>query len=88
MTTFSIRFLNSNDQPVFLQVDPWAGCYVLKKGEEIELIAPSKTNSPSFGIDEYGDTRILTLFDSSEYFVVKDGKRIHWTEYSTNCDEQ
>jgi hypothetical protein len=80
MTTISIRFANSNDPPVHVQVDPWAGVYTLEKGNAIEIVAESETTSPEFSIEEYGNTRILTLLHSSEYFIVRNGKRVHWTE--------
>lgn len=83
MTTLSIRFSNSNEGPIFLQVDPWAGLYLLLKGEEIEIVAESETSSPSFTIDESDTTKILSIWDSVEngYYVVLNGKRIHWTKY-------
>lgn len=83
MTTISIRFSNSNNEPIYLQVDPWAGFYVLKKGEEIEIVAESKKGSPSFTVNENGTTRILTLWDSAElgYYVVVNGKRLDWEKY-------
>jgi len=83
MTTLSIRFSNSNDGPIYLQVDPWAGFYLLKKGEEIEIVAESETASPSFSVQEFGTTRILEIWDSAEngYYVVLNGQRIHWTKY-------
>lgn len=80
MTTIFIRFVNSNDRPVHVQVDPWAGIYTLEKGKEIEIVAESETTSPEFRIEEYGNTRILTLPHSSEYFIIRNGKRVHWTE--------
>ena len=82
---FSLRFSNSNDEPIFVQVDPWAGLYVLHKGDEVELSAECSVENPSFEIDELNTTRIVTFVDCSEYFVTKDGKRVHWTEYPTNC---
>ncbi len=84
MTTVTIRFINSNDLPVFVQVDPWAGLYVLEKGQEIEILAESETASPAFQVEEHKNTRILTVLHSSEYFVVRDGERVHWTQYQTN----
>jgi len=84
MTTISIRLLNSNERPVHLQVDPWAGVYTLARGKEIEIVAESETTSPAFQIEEHGDTRILTILHSSEYFVVRNGKRVHWTEYQAD----
>jgi hypothetical protein len=30
---------------------------------------------------ESGSTRILMVADISEYYVVVDGQRVHWTEY-------
>jgi len=86
MTTVSIVFSNSNEQPIYVQVDPWAGLYLLKNGEEIEIIAESETTSPSFSIAESGTTRILSIFDSSGYYVVLNGHRIHWTEYQANFE--
>lgn len=87
MVSVSIHFANSNDEPIFVQVDPWAGLYVLKKDGEIEIIAESATNSPSFSVQETNQTRILTLVNSTEYFVMKEGKRVHWTKYGTNWSE-
>ena len=87
MTTITIRFSNSNEQAIYLQVDPWAGVYCLAKGEEIEILAESETNLPVLQVDEYMVTRILTILHSTEYFIIKDGKRIHWTEYQSNMDE-
>jgi hypothetical protein len=80
MTTISIRFANSNNPPVHIQVDPWAGVYTLENGQEIEIVAESDTSSPEFSIQEYGSTRILTLVHSSEYFIMRNGKRVHWAE--------
>lgn len=80
MTTVSIVFSNSNDQPFYIQVDPWAGLYVLKQGEKIEIIAETENSSPSFSIDESGSMRILSLW-SDEYYVVLNGQRIHWSKY-------
>lgn len=87
MSTFFLRFSNSKDDPIFIQVDPWAGLYVLNKGDQIEFSADCSAETPSFEVDEYNTTRIVTLVDCSEYYVVKDGKRIHWTEYPTNCNK-
>jgi hypothetical protein len=82
--TTSIRFVNSNDSTVHLQVDPWAGFYTLRKGGQIEIIAESDSISPSFWIQEYGNTRILTLLHSTEYYVMRDGQRVHWSQYQHN----
>jgi hypothetical protein len=84
MTTITIRFSNSSDQPFYLQIDPWAGVYLLQKGDEIEIQAESETNIPVFHLNECKDTRILTFLNSTEYFIVKDGQRIHWSEYQSN----
>ncbi len=84
MTTVSIRFRNSNDEPIFLQVDPWASVYLLRKDEEIQIVAESETASPSFHIEEHKNTRILLIENSSEYYVVRDGQRVHWTQYHSN----
>ena len=81
-TTVSITFENSNEEPIFLQVDPWAGYYLLKKGDKIEIVAESEESSPRFDVDEQGSTiRMLTILDSTEYFVVIGGERIHWEKY-------
>ena len=86
MNSVSIRFSNSNEMPIYVQVDPWAGVYVLEPGEEIEIFAESASRSPSFSINEYHDSRILTICNSDEYFVVRDGHRIHWSEFATNLE--
>ncbi len=85
MTEVSIHFSDSNEKPIYVQVDPWAGLYMLKKGESVEIVAPCDDEVPSFSVDENKETRLLTLVHASEYFIVKDGKRLHWTEYSSNC---
>ena len=87
MTTVSIGFRNTNEGSIYLQVDPWAGVYLLRKGDEIEIVAESETDSPSFHIEEYNDTRILLIANSSEYYVIRDGQRVHWTQYQSNCDD-
>ena len=83
---YRILFMNSNEKPFYVQVDHWAGIYKLRKGEEIEFEAESEVPCPRTEIDEVGDTRILTLLDSTEYFVIKDGKRVHWTKFQSNLD--
>jgi hypothetical protein len=84
MTTVSIRFKNSNDQPINIQVDPVAGLYVLKKGEQIEIVSESETTCASFDLYEDGSTRYLSICHSNEYFVVLNGQRIHCSKYLTN----
>lgn len=84
MTEVSIIFGNNNDEPIYLQVDIWAGLYLLKKGERIEIVAASEKSSPQFNVTENGTTRILTLWDSEEYFVVIGGRRIHYLKYLTD----
>lgn len=81
MTTVSLTISNSNDQPIYLQVDPWASLYLLRKGDRIEIISESDSNSPSISIQEYKNTRIIVIESSSEYFVVRNGERFHWKEY-------
>lgn len=80
-TTVSIRFKNENDEPIYIQVDPWAGFYILKKDDEIVILAESDTSFPSFDVFESGNTRILLIVDSTEYYVVLNGQRILWTDY-------
>ena len=80
MATVSFRFTNSGARPVILQVEPWAGVYRLGRGEAIEIIAESETDAPEFELEDDGETRYLTILHSSDYFVVSEGKRLHWTE--------
>lgn len=84
MTTASIRFINSNDEPIDVQVEPIAGLYRLKKGESIEIVSESATNTASFEVNEYGTTRILMMLHSDEYYVVLNGQRVHCWEYLSN----
>lgn len=87
MTTVSIRFHNFNEKPIYLQVDPWAGIYLLRKDEWIEIVAESETSSPSFEVLQSKDTSILTICHSDEYYVVVDGKRVHYSDYLSNIEE-
>jgi hypothetical protein len=84
-----IEFINSNDTPIFVQVDPWACLYKLDKGQTIEILAPNSSEKNRFSIWECEpDTRILTLLDCEEFFVNLDGKAVHWKEYPTNLPQQ
>jgi hypothetical protein len=84
MTTISIRCLNRNDHPIFIQVEPWAGIYRLAPGEAIDFSTESEAGPTRVEIDESGDTRYLAFPDSRDYFVVRDGRRVHWSEYPNN----
>ena len=78
-----LEFSNSKDKPIFVQVDPWACLYKLEKGDRIEF-AFDGGESDSISIDEYDDeNRILTL-ECEEFFIVVDGKRVHWEEFQSN----
>lgn len=83
MNTVSIVFSNQDDDdcPMYLQVDPWAALYVLKKGEKIEIVAESESNDSSFHVQEFGRTTILSIANSSEFYVVVNGQRLHWEQY-------
>lgn len=79
-STVSIAFENDNDQPICLQVEPWVGFYLLKKGDRIEFVSEAGS-TPRFEVVESEITRRFTILDSTEYFVVVDGQRIHWEKY-------
>ena len=82
---FQIEFINSKDSPIFVQVDPWACLYKLDKDQSIEFVADSTSEQMRFSIDECDNgTRILTLIDCEEFFIMVDGKQVHWEEYQTN----
>lgn len=82
---YHLNFFNSKEAPFIIQVDPWACTYRLNKGEGIELIFESKSEEPTFYIDEHDtDYRILTIWDSEEFFILIDGKQVHWTDYPSN----
>ena len=80
-----IVFENSSHKPHYIQVDPWAGFYMLRVGEKLELEAIFSTNCPTIDIDEDDETRILSLWNCHEYFVILDNKPVHWTKYQSNC---
>jgi hypothetical protein len=84
---FRIKFSNSNESAIFVQVDPWAGLYKLGRGEQIEFTANGESEELLFEVDEYNDTRILTLVNCDEYFVVRDDVKIHWSDFPTNVIE-
>ncbi len=79
-----LGFSNSKDRPIFVQVDPWACLYKLEKGDRIEFAFDGAANESAFSIDEYDEeNRILTLY-CEEFFIMVDGKRVHWEQYQTN----
>lgn len=84
MAIITIRFRNSNEDPIYLQIDPWAAVYMLKNGEELHIAAESESIEPSFYVEEYNDPTILVTENSTDYYLVVDGKRIHWTVYQSN----
>jgi hypothetical protein len=86
MTTITFQFANSNPAPIFIQVDPFAGVYRLNQGEQIEIGFDADVTAPAFDIRELKDLRIVTLLQSDSYFIVRDGRRIPWTEFSSNFD--
>lgn len=82
---YRIEFSNSKDKPIFIQVDPWACLYRLEKGQSIELVMECSSSQPTFSVDEYDDeNRIVTLVDCDEFYVVIDGKKVHWEDYQSN----
>lgn len=85
----SFVFSNANDEPISIQVDPWAAWYVLKKGEKIylEIVAEKKNISPCVNLEESGNVRYLWILNSKEYYVILNGERIHYTKYLTNLTE-
>jgi len=84
---FRIRFSNSNEAVIFVQVDPWAGLYQLRKGDQIEFTADGSDKEMLFEVDEHNDTRILTLVNCDEYFIVQGDELIHWSDFPTNMVE-
>ena len=82
-----LRFENSNEFIVYVQIDPFAGVYALKKRESIEIEADGEVEWPQLTIDDCGATRVLTLYDYDGYFVIRNGERIPWTEFTTNIAE-
>jgi len=88
MTTVSILFHNLKNKPIQFQVDPWAGFYVLREGESIEIVAESETSSPSLSLIEHEDSfTVLEIGHSDEYYVVVDGKRVHCSDYLSNIED-
>ena len=81
-----LRFENSNDSLIYVQIDPFAAVYALEKGQAIEIEADGSVERPDLTIDEHNDTRIVTLNNYDDFFVILDDKRVHWTEYQTNMD--
>ncbi len=81
-----LRFENSNDALIYVQVDPFAAVYALEKGEAIEIEADGKVERPDVSIVEHNETRIVTLYDYEDFFIILDDKRVHWTEYQSNMD--
>ena len=80
-----IEFVNSQDKPIYIQVDPWACLYRLDTGERIEFVVDCYSDDQSFCIDEYdNENRILTLWNCEEFYILQNGKRVFWEEFQTN----
>ena len=59
--------------------------YKLEKGDRIEFAFGGSANE-SFSIDEYDEeNRILTL-ECEEFFVMVDGKPVHWEKFQSNVE--
>lgn len=85
---FRIEFSNSREDPIYIQVDPWACVYELRKGERMGFFAEAASSEPEFSIDEYDHkNRILTLWNCNEFFIVRDGVHVHWTDFPTNVSQ-
>jgi hypothetical protein len=71
-----------------LQVDPWANLYRIAPSEEFSIVAESDTANPRIDVDRYNGTDlIVTLLDSSEFYVVQAGERLHHLrDYRTNVE--
>jgi hypothetical protein len=80
LVSVTFRYENRGTTPIIVQVEPWAGVYRLFTNDEFVLIAESATQTPEFELIEDGDTRYLTIHHSEEYFVVRGGVRLHWTD--------
>lgn len=84
---YRIEFGNSKGRPIFVQVDPWACLYKLESGDRIVFVVDASIGDASLSIDECDeDNRILTL-DCEEFFIIIDGKQVHWEDYQSNIEE-
>lgn len=85
---FRLKFRNSTDAPLSIQVDPWASLYVLNKGERIELVVDISKCENGIEIDKHSDQYwIVELTHYREYFIVRNGDLVHWTDYQTNVND-
>mgnify|MGYP003664408955 CR=1 FL=1 len=80
-----LEFNNSKDKPIFIQVDPWACLYKLEKGERIEFAFGGSANE-SFSIDEYDEENHILTLECEEFFVMVDGKPVHWEKFQSNVE--
>ena len=88
MIRLRMRFSNSNEATIYVQVDPWAVVYALERGETIEIEADADSDTSTIEIDEHNDSRIVTLVDCDNYFVLSNGVRKHWSDFGTNIAEK
>lgn len=50
--TFRLEFRNSNDDLIYIQIDPFAGIYRLRKGEGLEIEAAAEVECATVSYDE------------------------------------
>ena len=79
----NISYINSNDDTIYIQVEPFAASYMLRKGETI-IIAFNSNSNASHEIEERQNTRYITLLHTDEFYIVNNGIITHWTEFPTN----
>ena len=78
-------FKNTTEETeMYVQVDPWAGLYRLFPGQTLELITECDDTNTSVEIEDFGIDKIITLPNNRDYFVMRNGMKVHWTEFQTN----
>jgi|LauGreDrversion4_1035100.scaffolds.fasta_scaffold1144953_2 hypothetical protein len=80
---FQISIFNNQEHQISVQVDPFACTYYLIPNDTITFLIQDCSEEHSITMEEFPNGfRVLTLETTLEYYVVRDGKKYHWKEYS------
>lgn len=84
-STFNI--MNDEEQPIFVQIDPWADLLYLINGESVTLAAYSEEDRDViFECSKDKNTKTVYLPNNSEYFLIEGTKEINRIDYGSNIE--
>ena len=77
-----IRIFNKQIHRMTIQVDIIANVYYLAPNQEITFILEDSCDEQFFWLEEFPENfRVLTIPDSLNDFIMRDGKKFHCSDY-------